>query len=183
MCVNYRHLGPGARGKAAPNGRPRGGEDETRGAQTFRFPTFYARPRLPLDCGAFFRKSGTLAAEVSQKNFLATPQARESFFETKCAAWPSQSQFLAAVRVVLTRKPTLSLKRCCRRKIVSTSLEWECRFWATTRRTAATASVLRTTELLAAAWAVLAQYRASRSRGVAKTFACDTSSTRGSFLT
>ena len=41
----------------------------TRGAQTLRFPGFYAAPRLPLQCGAFFRKSGTLAAEVSQKKF------------------------------------------------------------------------------------------------------------------
>ena len=41
-----------------------GGEDGTRGAQTLRFPTFYACPRLPLECGAFFLKTGTLAAAL-----------------------------------------------------------------------------------------------------------------------
>ena len=55
-----------------------GGLAGTRGAQTLRWPTFYAAPRMPLDCGAFFRKSGTFALEVS-RFFFATPQARESF--------------------------------------------------------------------------------------------------------
>ena len=82
-CVNYRHLGPGARGKAARHGGARGGVDGTRGAQTLHWPTFCARPQLALECAALFRKSGTLAAEVSQNKFLATPQARESFFRDR----------------------------------------------------------------------------------------------------
>ena len=39
-----------------------GGQVGTRGAQTLRFPTFYASPRAPLECFALLRKKGTLAA-------------------------------------------------------------------------------------------------------------------------
>ena len=42
----------------------RGGSHGTRGAQTLRWPTFYAGPRLRLQSGSFFRKRGTLAAAL-----------------------------------------------------------------------------------------------------------------------
>ena len=82
MCLKYRHFGPGARGKAAPNGRPRGGgSDGTRGAQTLRFPGFYARPRSPSVFGSLFRKIG-LRIRVARTlfYFFNTPRMKTRFF-------------------------------------------------------------------------------------------------------
>ena len=81
MCVNYRHLGPGARGKAAPNGLTRGGGGGTRGAQTLRFPGFYARPRSPSVFGSLFRKIG-LRIRVARTlfYFFNTPRMKTRFF-------------------------------------------------------------------------------------------------------
>ena len=124
------------------------GQDGIRNAETLRFPGFYASPRMPLDCGAFFRKSGTLAAEVSQKNFpcdtsstrvvflrQSAPHGRPShFFNEFCFSWLPGLVLLKTDALALEALSTF---------FFATPLGRQSRFSAKACRTAATASVLR----------------------------------------
>ena len=80
VCVNYRHLGPGARGKAARNGRARGGSTELAALKRYVFHDSMRAPVRRCSAVRFFAKVALSPQRCRKKIFLATPQARESFF-------------------------------------------------------------------------------------------------------
>ena len=103
---------------------------------------------MRLWCGAFFRKSGTLAAEVSQNFFPCDTSSTRVVFLRQSAPHgrPSHTfvifRLLAAARAVLKENRRSRCRGVVADFFFSTPLRRECRFGAKTRRTAATASVL-----------------------------------------
>ena len=97
---------PSSLPRSARNGSPnlrirRGGQDGVRGAQTLRFPGFYARPRLRFDSWPFFRKSGTFTREVFLFSLCNTSRMGVPVLSRKRSPFECQPLFFNPTRFSL----------------------------------------------------------------------------------
>ena len=67
MCVNDRHLGPGARGRAAPNGVARGARTAIAALKRYVFLDFMRAPVCRRGAVRFFAKAA-LSPQRCRKN-------------------------------------------------------------------------------------------------------------------